>query len=201
MIQTCKRKHYCDRRAHNERQAFPQSSPSYEYKYEVYDLNGEGGEEKQVFVCNELTELLTYLLTHGFHPATIGDLVSGKNIGNHKVTVNGVCKICDMYDARKAAVKEGVCKPFYIVVSGIDRYCYSKAEGGCWADWTSIQEVRRAFTVQEGIRQLRMLKEKYPQPRYNRFSVLGGTDVEFTLCYGEDDPRWPEETTERETYD
>ncbi len=116
---------------------------------------------------------------------------------------NMQCLVCDKYDARKLANKEGIVKPFYIVAYGVSRYCYSKAEGGCWDDWTDILEVRRVFTVFEALRHLRDLKEKCPQPRFNRFSAAnrGEDDIYFKLCYDENDPRWPEQSTKRTTYE
>lgn len=201
-VQTCLRKHYCDRRAHNERQSFPSNSPSYEYKYEVYDLNGEDG-EVQVFACNELAELRTHLLTNGFHPSVIGDLVAGKNVGNHKVTVNGVCKICDLYDKRKAEQALGIVSPFYLIVEGISRHYGGPEEGGWWYDWHTILDVRKVFTFKQALKHARELREKYPQPKYNRYSSAnrGEDDTVLRIVYSEDDPRWPEESNERPRYE
>lgn len=204
-VQTCLRKHYCDRRAHNERQSnFPEGSLSYGYKYEVTALSvDENGEDEQVFACNELSELRTYLLTNGFHPSVIGDLVAGKNVGNHKVTVNGVCKICDLYDKRKAEQALGIVTPFYLVVEGISRHYGGHEEGGWWYDWHTILDVRKAFTFKQALKHARELREKYPQPKYNRYSCAnrGEDDTVLRLVYSEDDPRWPEETTERPRYE
>lgn len=194
MNRTCPMKHNC-RREHfnNTRLALGKSHPMYEFKYEVWDTQADTRPDWDDPECNEVCEFRT-------DDKSEAEAFIAQGAQRCELRENGVCRVCDMYDARKASVKEGVVKPFYIVVSGITRYCYSRAEGGCWDDWTTIHEVRRAFTVEEGIKQLRMLKEKYPQPRFNRYSAAGGEDMEFTLCYAENDPRWPKETTERAVY-
>jgi hypothetical protein len=111
------------------------------------------------------------------------------------------CTVCDLYDQRKAKVMQGEMPPFYLVCYGVSRYCYSQAEGGCWADWTEILEVRKAYTFRQALKHARELKEKYPTQRYNRFSVLGnGDDTYLRICYSEDDPRWPQESTQRAQY-
>lgn len=194
LIRTCTKKHYCRRDHFNRVRAdLKPEHPGYEYRYEVWDTQANLRPDWDDPTCNEVCEFQT-------DDKSLAEAFIRQGAQRCELRENGICLVCDMYDARKAAVKDGEARPFYIVVTGITRYCYSAAEGGCWDDWTTIHEVRRAFTVQEGIRQLRKMKDKYPQPRFNRYSAAGGEDMEFTLCYGEDDPRWPKETTERAVY-
>lgn len=112
------------------------------------------------------------------------------------------CGVCEAYEARRDKTLQGIQPPFLIVAWGVSRYCYSPAEGGCWADWTTILEVRKAHTWERGLRHMRELREEYPQPRFNRFSAANrGEDDIFIRCfYSEADPRMPENTTHRETY-
>lgn len=100
---------------------------------------------------------------------------------------------------RRQAQQDGKVLPIYIVVEGIERYCYSNAEGGCWADWHRIIEIRKAWSWKSAIKMIRELQAAYPPPKHNRFSVLGGEDIQFTITHTEDD--FPKETTERATYE
>lgn len=113
------------------------------------------------------------------------------------------CLVCDAYEERKAKLEKGVLSPFLIVCYGMRRYCYSSAEGGCWADWLSIAEVRKVWDLQGALKATRELKEKFPQPRYDRFSCANGGEEDFFIqtCYSPEDPMFPKETTQPETYE
>jgi hypothetical protein len=114
-----------------------------------------------------------------------------------------VCKVCDMYDKRKLANAEGRKLPYLVVAWQISRHYGGAEEGGWWYDWCEVVDVREAHTMAEGLRQARKLKEEYPQPRFNRFSAAnrGEGDTCIGVFYGEDDPRFPQNSTHRPRYE
>ena len=88
----------------------------------------------------------------------------------------------------------------YVAVTHVTRHFGGPEEGGWWYDHTSIEDVRRVFGSEGVIAALEKLDREYPEPRYNRHSVLGAAgDYEFTVCADQDD--FPEETTERPRYE
>jgi len=182
-------KHFCERESFKRKREYDPEVYR-EYKYEVWDNRAQGDEEDDggecVFKSDSEVECQEYLLRCGT-----------------ELRENGVCKVCDLYDRRQADLKDGKVRPYYLVSYSISRQYGGPEEGGWWYDWTSINEVRRAFTLEEGVRQARTLKDEYPQPRYNRFSCAnrGEGDNHMVLCYGEDDPRWPTESTQRPRYE
>lgn len=187
---TCPMKHHC------ERSTWVSSyRRSFEKKYEVWDtqanLDPEWDDpdtnEQMVFTSDDKSECEAFI---------------AQGAQRCELRENGVCKVCDMYDKRKADLAAGRVQPFYIVAYGISRHYGGPEEGGWWYDWTDVHEVRRAFTLAEGLRHARDLKDKYPQPRFNRGSCAnrGEDDEYFVLCYGENDPRWPVQSTQRATY-
>lgn len=102
---------------------------------------------------------------------------------------------------RRQGRNDGQISPIFLVVVGTSRYCYSRAEGGCWADWDTILEVRKVWGVANGVRALHELKQDYPQPRFNRYSCAnrGEEDYRIVVCASEDE--FPQETTEPATYE
>ena len=188
---TCPLKHYCERHAFVMNNLYHGT----EKKYEVIldhtndpEWDDPSDVEEKVFESDFKNECEAFI-TQGAQRC--------------ELRVNGVCKVCDMYDARQRALKEGRVRPFYLVVEGTSRHYGGPEEGGWWYDWHEVLEVRRAFTLEEGLRQARALRESYPQPRYNRYSCAnrGEPDTRIRLCYGEDDPRWPTESTHRPRYE
>jgi len=189
--QTCHRKHYCERKAFIMNNLYHGT----EKKYEVIldhtndpEWDDPSDVMEKVFESDFKNECEAFI-TQGAQRCTL--------------KVNGICKVCDMYDARKAALKDGRVRPFYLVVEGTSRHYGGPEEGGWWYDWHEVLEVRRAFTLEEGLRQMRDLRDSYPQPRYNRYSCAnrGEPDTRIVLCYGEGDPRWPVTSTHRPRYE
>ena len=113
------------------------------------------------------------------------------------------CKRAKLAHERKLANSKGQVLPMYIVAFGISKHYGGREEGGWWYDWTSINEVRRAYTLKEALRHAHELKEAYPAPRFNRHSSAnnGEADSYIAVCYSEADPAWPEETTCRPHYE
>jgi hypothetical protein len=188
---TCPLKHYC------YRQAFVMNNLYHgtEKKYEVHvdHTNDELWDDpsdvmERVFESDFKNEAEAYISQHCPHG---------------KIVENGQCRVCDLYDKRQGALKNGCVLPFYLVVEGTSRHYGGPEEGGWWYDWHTVLEVRQAFTLGGALRQARLLREKYPQPRYNRYSCAnrGEEDTRIVLCYGEDDPRWPNETKQRPRYE
>lgn len=113
------------------------------------------------------------------------------------------CDVCLAYERRKAANSQGKVLPFYVTVEGISRSYGGPEEGGWWYDRRTILAIRRVYTVSAALRTIRELREEFPQPRYNRFSCAnrGENDIRIAVCYDESDPRWPEETQGRPSYE
>lgn len=191
--QTCHMKHFCERESFNRKRQLYTDGSYRESRYEVWDPCYQGGpdevpDEVLVYEAESKEECEAYMATQG------------KAL---ELRENGVCQVCDLYEKRQAHLREGRVDPFYLVVSGTSRHYGGPEEGGWWYNWTEILEVRRAFTFQEGLRQARELRDKYPQPKYDIYSCAndGEPNTEITLCYGEADPRWPHESTERPRYE
>lgn len=187
---TCNSKHYC------ERHAFVMNNLYYgtEKKYQVMLDHTNDPEWDDTDVWENVFE-------SDFRNECEAFIQQGAQ--RCSLRVNGICQVCDLYDSRKRALKEGRVRPFYLVVEGISRHYGGPEEGGWWYDWREVLEVRRAFTLSEGLRQMRQLREEYPQPRYNRYSCAnrGEPEPRVVLCYGEEDPRWPQESTHRPRYE
>jgi len=188
-------RHFCERTNFSRRRSYEVGKDGYEFKYEVHQDHS-----KNPSWDDPSNDIECVLMTDNKSEAE--DLVN-QNTSIYTLVENGVCEVCDMYDSRQAAMKEGCVRPYYLVVTSTSRHYGGPEEGGWWYDWTSIEEVRKAFTLEEGLRQARKLREKYPQPRYNRFSCAnrGEGDTRIQLCYGEKDPRWPNEDKERPRYE
>ena len=67
-----------------------------------------------------------------------------------------------------------------VAVLHVSRCFGGPEEGGWWYDHTDVEVVSRGLTSRQARRLQRRLKreEAKHRPRYDRFSVLGGTDVE-----------------------
>lgn len=102
-------------------------------------------------------------------------------------------------DARRAKLDAGKCEPFYIVAYGVSRLYGGPEEGGWWYDWTDVHEVRRVYTLQGALRAARELREAYPPPRFDRFSMAGGEDQYVRAFYSE--AQFPEQSTRRPHYE
>lgn len=109
------------------------------------------------------------------------------------------CRDC-FKDIRSIATKNGVVNPFYVVVYNVGRHYGGPEEGGWWYDSTSILEVRKVWNWKSALKAMRELKEDYPQPRYNRFSVLGNQGDYFIGMYY-DVEQFPKESTGRPRYE
>lgn len=191
---TCTKRHYCEREQFARQNAYTDSYKV--FKYEVWDLRADADPEwddpetteNKVFSSDDKSECEVF--------------IAGR-YGRYELRENGQCKVCDMYDARQRGLKEGRVQPFYMVVEGTSRHYGGPEEGGWWYDWHEVLEVRQAFTLAGALKQMRELRDNYPQPRYNRYSCAnrGEADTRIVLCYGEDDPRWPTETKQRPRYE
>lgn len=193
---TCHMKHYCERDSFNRGRSYGKGHHCYQDKYEVWDTHcaedpswdDPDTTEQMVFSSDDKSECEAFI-TQGAQRCELRE--------------NGVCLVCDLYERRRKANAEGRVLPFYLVVEGTSRHYGGPEEGGWWYDWHEVLEVRKAFTLEEGLRQMRALREEYPQPRYNRYSCAnrGQPDTRVVLCYGENDPRWPSESTHRPRYE
>lgn len=113
-----------------------------------------------------------------------------------EIVENGVCKVCDAYEKRKAAVAQGKQPSFLLVATATSRHYGGPEEGGWWYNRTHVVEVRKAHTFEQGLRWMRALKEEYPQPKYSIYSCANRGEPEYQVrcVYSEDDPRFPEES-------
>lgn len=195
-IRTCHMRHFCERTNFNTRRSYEVGKDGYEYKYEVWDpmanlrhdWDDPDTNEEMVFQSDDKSECEAFIR---------------QGAQRCEIRENGVCEVCDLYDRRQADLKEGKVRPFYLVHYGISRHYGGPEEGGWWYDWTSINEVRKAYTLEQGLRHAKEMKDKYGQPRYNRYSCAnrGEGDNYMVVCYGENDPRWPHESTQRPRYE
>src|SRR5574338_1189368 len=79
-------------------------------------------------------------------------------------------------------VKNDEPQPFYIVIYGITRNYGGPEEGGLYYDWQRLLEnPKKVWTISKALKIIRELKDEYHQPRYDRFSVLGGEDIKIQL--------------------
>lgn len=186
--QVCGNRHYCHRREHVMAQWHGEV-----HKFEVripYTGNDCADEYETVFSAESREECNAYILTSDLQKAEIVE--------------NGVCKVCDLYEKRKAAVAQGKMLPFLIVVTATSRHYGGPEEGGWWYNRTTVEEVRRAFTFEQGLRHARELKDEYPSPRYSIYSCANRGEPEYHIrcVYGEDDPRFPQdENLRKPTYE
>lgn len=188
--QVCKAKHYCARYHNvmyefhgNDRVPCNECGEVATKKTErpsLPDYEEDGTQDEQSFWCDK----------HGLNE-------------NTKPIVPDQCLVCDAYENRKAKLAKGEQPSFLIVCWGISRYYISPAEGGCWGDWTTILETRKAFSLSDAKKHIRELLAENPAPRYNRFSCAnrGEDDIQIGCFYSETDPRCPKATTQRETYE
>jgi len=103
------------------------------------------------------------------------------------------------YRAERAArVAAGEVRPWLVFVLGISRRPGGREEGGWYYDATRILEVRKVWSIGQAKRAIKALREEYPQPRYNRFSVCGDEDIVIGQVAHVDD--LPQET-ERPRYE
>jgi hypothetical protein len=101
--------------------------------------------------------------------------------------------------ARKIKMGTGAVLPIFIVVLGIDRCFGGPEEGGWYYDWVNVEETRRVWDWKTARQAIRELREEYPDPKYGRGSVLGGTDIDIRLTTDvEEIETW--QSTERPTY-
>lgn len=70
-------------------------------------------------------------------------------------------------------------KQFYIAEFGVSRHYGGPEEGGWWYDWYELVNVRIFKNKRAARRTHRRLMRKAIKPKYNRYSVLGGTDTLF----------------------
>ena len=71
-------------------------------------------------------------------------------------------------------------KPVFVAVVSISRHFGGPEEGGWWYDWRNVESVERFDNPRRARRMARRIarEEARYAPRHNRYSVLGGTDVE-----------------------
>lgn len=189
--QTCHRKHYCERRAFIMNNLYHDTEKKYDVVLD-HTNDPEWDDPSDVTECVFSTDFKNE-----------AEAYIEQHCPRGTIRENGVCKVCDLYDARKAALKEGRVRPFYIISYNIHQAYGGPEEGGWYYDWTSINGVRRAFTLEQGLRQVRAMWDEYPKAKHPRSSYANRSHSEnfVVLCYAEDDPRWPVETTQRPRYE
>lgn len=194
MNRTCKMKHFCERESFNRRNAIDPLVTA--FRYYIIDPIAHQGDPK--WDDEDVSECVFRTDSREQAEAFIAQSAQRCELRD-----NAECLVCDMYDKRQADLKDGCVRPFYLVVEGTSRRYGGPEEGGWWYDWHEVLEVRRAFTLEQGLRHARELKDNYPQPKYNRFSAAnrGEDDTRIVFCYGESDPRWPNENHERPRYE
>ena len=102
-------------------------------------------------------------------------------------------------DLRNAKLKIGKSVPFYVVVTEISRHFGGREEGDWYYDWTSFKEKIKVSSFKEALNTMKEMKNQYPAPRYNRFSVLGDADIFVNMYY--DLSQLPEETKCKPRYE
>jgi hypothetical protein len=72
-------------------------------------------------------------------------------------------------------------RDFFVARVEISRHFGGREEGGWWYDWSTVDSVWRFDNPRRARRFARRLEreEACYAPRHDRFSVLGGTDVEI----------------------
>lgn len=185
----CPYRHHCERREFVTREWHMHAKPS---PWEVWEKTNEEDDDATQEVIFSGTkegcqEKYKYELSHMPDSFWLEE--------------RGRCSVCDMYEKRRAATKEGRQPSFLIVVYGISRHYLGPEEGGSWGDATEVLEVGRAYTWQGGLKLAREFREQYPTQRYGRGSVLGnGQDTYIRVVYAEADPRMPENYFPSRTY-
>lgn len=116
---------------------------------------------------------------------------------------DATCRVCDAYEARQRDMSSGKQPAFFIVAYGVSRHFGGREEGGWWYDNVNVIEVRKAFTLRDGLRHAHELKAEYEQPRYNRFSAAnrGEPDIYIRCVYSMNDPRMPQDKVGDERYE
>lgn len=71
-------------------------------------------------------------------------------------------------------------KQVFVAVVSISRHFGGREEGGWWYDWTNVEEAWVFDNPRRARRFARRLEREEARyaPRHDRFSVLGGIDVE-----------------------
>lgn len=77
------------------------------------------------------------------------------NGSRYSLVEQGMCATCDLYDARRKAVTKGKQPAFLIVVTGTSRHYGGPEEGGWWDNRQEVLEVRKAYTLEQGLRHAR----------------------------------------------
>lgn len=160
----CKSYHNCARFNHTMTEWFGRGTKEHRYHVDTPD----------VFVSsNSLQECENFVRQEG-----------GKIVDNYH------CKVCSDYESRKSATSQGIQPSFLIVAYGISRH-YDRS--GEWFDATEVLEVRTAHAFQHGLKQARELREKFPKPRFDRYSAAnrGEPDIYIRCVYSESDQRMP----------
>ena len=88
----------------------------------------------------------------------------------------GECRRCAK-QARAYAMRRGDVLPFYVVAYGIARIYGGPEEGGWYWDRVVALEVKKCWNWRQGMAAVHDMRERYPKPRYDRYSVLGGEDI------------------------
>lgn len=72
-------------------------------------------------------------------------------------------------------------KPVFVAVVSISRHFGGREEGGWWYDWSNVEKAWSFDNPRRARRFARRLEREEARyaPRHDRFSVLGGTDVEI----------------------
>lgn len=78
-------------------------------------------------------------------------------------------------------VKNDNPQPFYIVVYEIERHYGGPQEGGWYYDTQIVIDCKKLWSISQTLKQMRELREEYPQPKYKRTSVLGSYDIFIDL--------------------
>lgn len=108
------------------------------------------------------------------------------------------CNFC-FKEIRNKYVKAGICPAFYVVAYEIARLYGGPEEGGWYYDWVNVLESYQVHDFKAGLKIARELKNKYPKPKYNRFSVLGDADVFIETFYHP--TKFPKETLCKPIYE
>lgn len=118
-----------------------------------------------------------------------------------------ICKYHDEFDSdchrccrqkRFEKVKNNKPQPFYVIMYGISRHYGGPEEGGWWFDWQTVIDSEKVWSIYKALEIIRLWKEENPQPKHNRFSVLGGEDIVIQILASLDFVR---ETTRRPHYE
>lgn len=102
---------------------------------------------------------------------------------------------------RKFRKREGEVLPIYLAVVSTSRHYGGPEEGGWWYNWSTVEEVRRAWDWKTALKYARELKEDCPQPKFGIGSAANRGEPEFQIVVCSD-PSFYEcmETKERPYY-